>query len=124
MTIGRVRVIQNGARLQEAVATVASEKRVARRKPYRTPGLIYPGGVAASIPCMIIDQSVTGACLQMQQGWVNPFRGESSLAQRFTLVLRIDKMQVDCEIIRLEENTMGVRFVSVARPMVQRQRQS
>jgi hypothetical protein len=120
MSTGRIRVIQNGARSQPQMTAIADEKRVARRKPYRTPGLIYPGGVAASIPCMIMDQSVTGARLEMQPGWVNPFRGESSLSQRFTLVLRVDKMQVDCEIVRLEENTMGVRFVSVAKPLLTR----
>jgi hypothetical protein len=120
MSTGRIRVIQNGARSQPLVTATADEKRVARRKPYRTPGLVYPGGVAASIPCMIIDQSVTGARLEMQPGWVNPFRGESSVNQRFTLVIRVDKMQVDCEIMRLDENTMGVRFVSVAKPLISR----
>ena len=120
MTIGRVRVIQTGARTHQKVEPTGAEKRVSRRKAYRTPGLVYPGGVAASIPCMIIDQSVTGAQLEMQPGWVNPFRGVSSLKQRFTLVIRVDKMEVDCEIIRLEENNMGVRFLSVAKPLVRK----
>jgi hypothetical protein len=117
VSIGRVRVIQSGARTRIETAIVAEEKRVSRRKPGKTPGLIYPGGVAASIPCMITDQSVTGARLAMQPGWVNPFRGESSLHERFTLVMRLDRMQVDCEIVRLDENAMGVRFISVMKPL-------
>jgi PilZ domain len=122
MTTGRVRVIQNGVRTQPLVATAGEEKRQSRRKAYRTPGLIYPGGVAASIPCMITDQSVTGAQLLMQPGWVNPFRGISSLNERFTLVMRVDRMQVECEIVRLDDNTMGVRFVSVAKPIAARKK--
>ena len=120
MSIGRVRVIQTGARPQRQAAAVANEKRRSNRKPYRTPGLVFPGGMAASIPCMIVDQSVTGACLEMQPGWVNPFRGTSSLNERFTLVFRVDKMQVDCEIMRLEDNIIGVRFVSVAKPVARK----
>ena len=120
MSTGRIRVIQSGARSTTLTPAPGEEKRMSRRKAYRTPGLIYPGGMAASIPCMIADQSVTGAQLEMQPGWVNPFRGVSSLKQRFTLVIRVDKMEVDCEIIRLEENNMGVRFLSVAKPLVRK----
>jgi hypothetical protein len=95
----------------------AGEKRWSRRRGSTLPGLIYPGGVAASIPCTIADQSITGARLLMSPGWVNPFRGESSVGQLFTLVMRADRMRVDCEIVRLEGNQMGVRFVSVPKPM-------
>lgn len=118
--MGRVRVVQTGARTRIETAVVAEEKRRSNRRSGRMPGLIYPGGVAASIPCMIVDQSVTGARLLMQPGWVNPFRGSSSLKERFTLVFRLDKMQADCEIVRLEENELGVRFVSVAKPITRR----
>ena len=93
------------------------EHRSATRRAARTPGLIYPGGMAASIPCMIVDQSFSGACLKMQEGWVNPFLGSSSLGQSFTLLMRLDRMEVDCEIMRLEEFEIGVRFTSAARPL-------
>jgi PilZ domain len=116
MSTSRVRVIQSGAKSMPHDTTVADEKRWSRRKLSRTPGLIYPGGVAASIPCTIADQSGTGARLLMQPGWVNPFRGDSSLKQTFTLVIRLDRMMVDCQIVRLNENEMGVRFVSVPKP--------
>ena len=120
MSAGRVRVIQNGVRSQPLAASVAADKRSSRRKPGRTPGLIHPGGMAASIPCMITDQSVTGAQLEMQPGWVNPFCGISSLNERFTLVMRVDRMQVECAIVRLDDNIMGVRFISVARPLARK----
>ncbi len=95
----------------------ASEKRWSSRRASASPGLVYPGGIAASIPCMIADQSVTGARLQMQPGWVNPFSGYSSIGQAFKLVMRVDRVEVDCEIVRIEENEIGVRFLSVMRPM-------
>ena len=96
------------------------EKRWSARRNASTPGLIYPGGTAASIPCVISDQSVTGARLKMQTGWVNPFRGMSSLGQTFILVMRLDRMEVECEIIRIEENLLGVRFLSVLRPVARK----
>ena len=95
-------------------------QRKSLRKPSRVPGLIYPGGTMASIPCTISDQSASGARLTMQSGWVNPFRGESSLKERFTLVMRLDRVEVDCEIIRIEENEMGVKFLSMMRPLAPR----
>ena len=95
----------------------SGEKRSSSRRAAKTPGLIYPGGIAASSPCMIVDQSFTGACLKMQEGWVNPFLGSSSLGQTFTLVMRLDRMEVDCEIMRLEELEIGIRFTSAARPL-------
>ena len=100
--------------------TGASEKRWSTRRAAKTPGLIFPGGIAASIPCSIADQSVTGACLVMQDGWVNPFLGASSIGQTFTLVMRMDKMEVGCEIVRLEETEIGVRFISTPRPVAQK----
>ena len=98
----------------------ASEHRASTRRAMSSPGLIFPGGIAASIPCMIADQSVTGACLKMQSGWVNPFNGVSSLGQTFKLVMRVDRVEVDCEIMRIEENELGVRFLSVMRPVARK----
>ena len=98
----------------------AGEKRWSTRRSTSSPGLVFPGGMSASIPCMIVDQSVTGARLQMQPGWVNPFNGVSSIGQAFKLVMRVDRVEVDCEIMRFEENEIGVRFLSVMRPLARK----
>lgn len=98
----------------------AGEKRWSSRRESASPGLVFPGGIAASIPCLIADQSVTGARLVMQPGWVNPFNGRSSIGQAFKLVMRVDRVEVDCEIVRIEENEIGVRFLSVMRPLVRK----
>lgn len=118
--MNRERVIQVGQKAAVPATSQAEEKRWSNRKTGRTPGLIYPGGVAASIPCMVADQSVTGARLVMQPGWVNPFRGVSSIGEKITVAMRMDRMEVDCEIVRIEENEMGVRFTSVIRPIARR----
>ena len=102
------------------VDAASSEKRWSTRRATQSPGLVFPGGMAASIPCMIVDQSVTGARLRMQDGWVNPFNGVSSLGQSFKLVMRVDRVEADCEIVRIEENEIGVRFVSVMRPIARK----
>ena len=99
---------------------VPQNQRKSARKPSRVPGLIFPGGSMASIPCPIAHQSISGARLSMQPGWVNPFRGESSLRERFTLVMRLDRVEVECEIIRIEDNEMGVKFLSMMRPLPRR----
>ncbi len=95
-------------------------RRWSMRRTMSAPGLVWPGGSAPTIPCTIIDMSGTGARLLMQRGWVNPFRGASSVAQQFTLLMRFDRMQVECEIIRIEEQEIGVRFVSPPTAMDER----
>lgn len=119
MSFGKGRVTPLGARALP-LGLKADENRGSTRRASKTPGLIFPGGTAASIPCVILDQSMAGARLHMQSGWVNPFRGQSSLGQTFTLVMRLDRMEVECEIVRIEENDLGVRFISVARPVARK----
>ena len=114
---GRVRPLQVKA---TAAMAADGEARRSNRRQSMTPGLIYPGGTAASIPCVVVDQSATGARLKMQAGWVNPFRGMSSLGQSFKLVMRLDRMEVTCEIVRIEENEVGVRFTSVLQPIARK----
>ena len=120
MSIERLNAMRTRVALPVEATPPAANKRRSHRKSGRMPGLIYPGGMAASIPCVIVDQSGLGARLLMQQGWVNPFRGMSSLGEKFTLVMRLDRMEVDCEIVRLAENEMGVKYTSILRPVVRK----
>lgn len=119
MSFGKGRVKPLVVKMPPPDATDAEMRRSTRRTT-KTPGLIFPGGMAASIPCTIVDHSMTGACLEMQAGWVNPFRGMSSLGQAFRLVMRLNRMEVDCEIVRIAENELGVRFTSVTRPVARK----
>lgn len=102
------------------LGTAEGDKRWSVRRKMQSPGLIYPAGMAASIPCTIADQSVTGARLEMKSGWINPFNRATCIGETFKLVMRIDRMDVDCKIVRIEDNTIGVRFLSVMRPIARR----
>ncbi|MEQ1698059.1 MAG: PilZ domain-containing protein [Hyphomicrobiaceae bacterium] len=119
MSFGKGRVRPLVAKVPPADGR-AGDQRWSMRRATSSPGLVYPGGISATIPCMIVDQSVTGARLQMQPGWVNPFNGVSSIGQAFKLVMRVDRVEVDCEIVRIEENEIGVRFLSVMRPLARK----
>ena len=119
MSFGKGRVTPLAVKTQPPIGD-GSEQWRATRKSVTAPGLVFPGGMAASIPCSVVDQSMTGACLKMQSGWVNPFRGQSSLGQTFRLVMRLDRLEADCEIVRIAQNEIGVRFLSVLRPMARK----
>jgi hypothetical protein len=84
------------------------------------PGVILPGGMSPPIGCTIADMSGTGARLLMAKGWLNPFRRNVTPREQFTLFMRMDRMEVECEIMRLEDNEIGVRFVSPPRPSTRR----
>lgn len=92
-------------------------RRWSMRRSMSSPGLVWPGGSSPTIPCLIADMSATGARLQMQSGWVNPFRGSMSVSQQLVLIMRFDRMQVPCEIVRIEDNEIGVRFIGPKSPM-------
>ena len=100
--------------------TEGDDQRWSVRRPTQAPGLVFPGGIAASIPCIVADQSASGAALRVQSGWINPFRGQSSLGQTFKLVLRLDRVEVECEIVRIEGEQIGVRFTSVMKPIMRK----
>ncbi|MDZ4842370.1 MAG: PilZ domain-containing protein [Hyphomicrobium aestuarii] len=106
---GRIRPI---AALKLPPDIADGNRRWSMRRAMTSPGLIWPGGSAPTIACTITDMSGTGARLLMQRGWVNPFRGVSSIALQFTLLMRFDRMQVQCEIVRADETEIGVRFIS------------
>lgn len=115
MSFGKGRAKPLTPRVVPAVVD-GGEKRTSNRRVTQSPGLVFPGGMAASVPCTIVDQSMSGAKLVMQEGWGNPFFGTSGTGQQFRLVMRQDRLEADCEIMWIEGHEIGVRFVSVMRP--------
>ena len=117
MTMEIVRVIQSGIRpLSEALPPV-EERRGSPRTSTKTAGLVYPGSHIPSLPCTITDISGTGARIELLPGWLNPYCAPAGIGQKFRLVMRIDRLEALCQIVRIEENVMGVRFVSPAQPL-------
>ncbi|MBX9927170.1 MAG: PilZ domain-containing protein [Hyphomicrobiaceae bacterium] len=117
MSFGKGRVRPISAPKMPPIGGSEGNRRWSMRRTMSAPGLVWPGGSAPTIPCTIADMSGTGARLLMQRGWVNPFRGVSSVAQQFTLLMRFDRMQVQCEIMRIDDQEIGVRFISPPSPM-------
>lgn len=117
MPVERVRVIQSGSRSQTETLLPVEERRGSPRISTRTAGLVYPSSHAAAIPCTITDISGTGARLELLAGWINPYRAPASVGEKFKLVMRIDRLEVNCEIVHIAENVMGVLFVSTAQPL-------
>ena len=117
MSTERVRVIQSGQRSQMPLVPDGAERRGSARIATRTPGQIYVEGAFTSTPCMITDISGTGARLELQPGRMSPFRGASSIGQRFKLVMRVDRLEVFCEIVHCNDTAMGVKFISPAQPV-------
>lgn len=90
------------------------EGREKRRAPRRVHALaaqfhVAPG--SAGIPCMVADMSATGARIKLLPGQ-SMSCSTADLPARITLYLRLDRTQVDCEVVRRGEDSFGVRFLS------------
>ncbi|MEQ1715260.1 MAG: PilZ domain-containing protein [Hyphomicrobium sp.] len=101
----------------DAVEAKASDKRFAPRRKGQTPALVYLNGGSGSFPCLIRDTSSTGARLELQAGWDNPFSAGVSLNDRVTLVVRMDRVVYECKIVRRSETELGVKFVAAPKPL-------
>jgi hypothetical protein len=108
------RVVSAAGRKSGADDAVAN-KRWAQRKSSQMPaGLIFPG-TRNLIPCQVRDSSSTGAKLELTAPRNNPNSDSESMPDEFTLVVRMDNMEVDCEVVWRKGSMMGVRYVSPAR---------
>lgn len=114
---GRVRPISSSKPVMPPPEAEPGNRRWSLRRNVRVPGLVWLEGSSRTINCTITDMSATGARIVLQPGFVSPFRGDSSIGGQLTLYMRLDRMQVGCEIVRLDDLEIGVRFVSPPQPM-------
>lgn len=117
MLAERIRVIHGASAAPALPPSCGIERRGAPRFQTRTAGIIYPSNAFASLPCVITDISATGARLEILSGWSNPYCEPQGIGQEFRLVMRVDRLEVPCAIVRIEDNVMGVRFVRAAQPL-------
>ena len=94
-----------------------SEGRRAPRKPQSLPAYITGPGMSNIIPARIIDMSATGAKVELTPMGRSTGIPLGFLPDRFVLVLRHDRMEVDCEIVWQEDWLLGLRFLGFPRPM-------
>lgn len=99
-----------------------SDKRFAPRRGGRTAAVITFDGAIESIPCFILDTSVTGARIEMPPGTSNPFLSKWADVERIWLIVRSYRIMYDCRIVRRCEAELGVRFVAAPRAITRFQR--
>jgi len=114
MSAQQIRVIHGASSADAQPPPQGIERRGAPRFHTRTAGIIFPANAFASLPCIITDISASGARLEILDGWFNPYKDPQGIGQEFRLVMRIDRLEVPCAIVRIADNVMGVRFVRAA----------
>jgi PilZ domain len=96
----------------------AIERRWATRKPVATAGTILSHELSVPVPCVLRDISTTGARLELHVNEDNLLGPRIKLPSYFTLVMRVDRVEVDCAIVWRRSGELGVRFVATPRPSV------
>lgn len=109
-------VAETDAQASEPEAAELAETRRAPRKSHMLPAYVTATGMANIIPARVLDMSATGAKIELTPMGRATGVPMTHLPDRFTLVLRQDKMDVDCEIVWREEWIIGVRFLGFPRP--------
>jgi hypothetical protein len=85
------------------------ESRKNPRRPVRQGAWIFPGGGSASIPCVMMDLSVSGARLKVDPG--------TELPSQFILVLSRDgRLNRRCQTMWRDQDMLGVQFLSRKSP--------
>lgn len=91
-----------------------------RRAPRRTSiigGVITSPSMTAERPCKVVDMSATGARIRLTPT-ADSARGlPAGVPDTFTLVLRVDRMEVDCDVAWRKDRELGVRFLGGMRPV-------
>lgn len=101
----------------KAEAEAVDCKRRSRRKTTTLPGLITFKTMRLQVPCTISDMSGSGARLTLPAGSTRTYGDLDHLPDRLTLVMRVDRMQVDCEIKWRRPGSIGVRFLGPPQPI-------
>ncbi len=94
-----------------------SDRRWAKRRTGVMAGQVVDLVSGAQISCVIRDMSATGARLAFGGVWRNGANDAGDVPDKFVLIVRIDKIEVDCEVVWRLANAVGVRFKGGMRPL-------
>ena len=78
-------------------------------------GLIDVGRSKSPVACNLVDMSITGARLKLQVPEPKAFERSVEIPGRFTLLLRFDRIEADCQLVWRRGNELGVRFLGPPR---------
>lgn len=94
----------------------AIESRRHRRKETRCLAYIVAPGSRKELECVVLDMSSSGARLQLAGVASKPFAAPVVFPQNFKLIIRNDRIEVDCVSCWSKGATCGVTFASPFRP--------
>lgn len=94
-----------------------TNNRRAKRKQTSLPAMITFQSMRITVPCTVADMSGTGARLAFTASTLKQFGELDHLPAKFTLVLKADRMQVECEVKWRREGRIGVRFLGPPKPV-------
>ena len=96
---------------------VGANNRRAKRKSTSLPAMITFQNMRVTVPCTVTDMSGTGAKVAFTATVLAQFGDLEHLPQRFMLVLKADRMQVESEVKWRREGKIGVRFLGPPKPI-------
>ncbi len=98
------------------IETAGSEQaRRSRRQAVCLQGTIRSERLSEPVACVIRNCSATGARLELVRGERRAFAVEERIPDLFTLAFKLERTQVDCELVWRRGDTIGVRFRSLPR---------
>jgi hypothetical protein len=92
-----------------------ANKRFAKRKASRMPGLIHHPTFQQPMACTVLDSSSTGALIELA-----PLKGSTvhvltRFPREFTLTLPLERIAFECELAWQNDIKIGVRYRAPAR---------
>ena len=117
----RINAVMRGPVKPEAAdASAQACNRRSRRKQTALPAVITFSNMRLTVPCTVADMSGSGARLTLPASTAQTFGDMEHLPERIILVLKADRMQVDCQIMWRRAGKLGVRFLGPPRPVAAR----
>ena len=105
-----------GSASAQAVSDAIASRRRERRKETRCLGYIVAPGSRKELECVVLDMSSSGAKLKLAGVASNPFAAPVVFPQTFKLIIRNDRIEVDCVSCWSQGATCGITFASPFRP--------
>ena len=109
-------VVRSAAKPEAPSADAKACNRRSRRKSTALPAMITFSNMRLTVPCTVADMSGSGARISLPAATAQTFGDMEHLPERITLVLKADRMQVDCQIMWRRAGKLGVRFLGPPRP--------
>ena len=116
---------RNTVTITDADDVGEDNRRFAKRKGRNSQGMILFDGISVPYNCLVRDVSSTGARLEMLADKFNQEAATDSVPNHFTLILPLDRIQVECQSMWRRGSKIGVRFtstVTIMPPVPQRPR--